>query len=57
MPVDIPQLLFNSAAAFGIGVLWYEFTKMIVNLRSEDKGNKEAVSSGDSSCQTEIGKN
>jgi len=56
MPVDVPQLLFNSAAAFGVGVLWYEFTKILIYLRSGDKGNKgneenkrkkEAVSSGD----------
>ena len=57
MPVHIPDLLIECAAAFGIGVLLYEFTKprvkTIVNFHFEDKGNKEnkgkkeAVSSGD----------
>jgi len=46
---DVPQILLYSAAAFGISVLWNEFTKMIINLRSEDKGKKEAVSSGEDS--------
>jgi len=56
MPVDISGLLINSAAAFGICVLWYEFTrwsfKTLINLHSEEEEEEEEeqdVSSTDSS--------
>ena len=55
MPVDISELLINSAAGFGIGVLLCGFTRWsfetFINLHSEEEEEEEEqdVSSTDSS--------